>query len=60
MTTRGSTVAGLCFIVLGLMLTVDGYQATPYSWLRLGLGVAFIIVGIIRIALPRKTSTPPA
>ena len=57
---RNAMIFGVCFIVLGLMMSVNGYQAAPRRWLLVGAGVMFIVSGILRMVLPRRSGVPVA
>ena len=56
---RNDRVLGICFIVIGALFAADGFWSAPVRWLRVAMGVAFAVVGVLRLLRawgPRDTT----
>lgn len=51
---RNDRILGICFIVIGALFAADGLWSRPMHWLRVGTGVAFALVGVLRIVRARR------
>lgn len=53
-------VMGICSMIFGLLLAVDGAITEPARWWRAGAGVALIVVGVMYLLRSRRAARPTA
>ncbi len=56
---RNARVIGICIMIFGAMVAVDGALMEPLRWWRIGAGVFFVLAGL-RFFLRGRTATPPS
>jgi hypothetical protein len=54
-----SRVIGICIMIFGALVAVDGAVTEPFQWWNIGIGVFFVLVGL-RWFLRARAVTPPA
>jgi hypothetical protein len=51
-------VVGICIMIFGALVAVDGAVMEPLHWWRIGAGVFFVLSGL-RFFLGARAATPP-
>lgn len=49
-----SRMAGVFFMIIGVLFIADAALSPPIHWLRVGAGVAFVVAGLIGLARARS------
>lgn len=57
---RNTLVLGICFIIIGALFIADGVVPPPIRWLRVGMGIVFVIGGILYFMRARSADDPAA
>jgi hypothetical protein len=53
-----SRVIGICIMIFGALVAIDGAVTTPFRWWGIGAGLLFILVGL-RFFLRSRAAVPP-
>jgi hypothetical protein len=53
-----SRVIGICIMIFGALVAVDGAITTPFRWWGAGAGLFFVLVGL-RFFLRARVAAPP-
>jgi len=56
---RNARVIGICIMIFGALVAVDGALRDPFRWWYVGAGLFFCLAGL-RFFLRAPTATPPA
>jgi|GEM_PF-1040770 len=56
---RNARVIGICIMIFGALVAVDGALRAPFRWWYVGAGLFFCLAGL-RFFLRAPAATPPA
>jgi len=53
-----SRVIGICIMIFGVLVAIDGAVMRPFRWWGIGAGLFFVLVGL-RFLLGSRAAVPP-
>jgi len=53
---RNARVLGICFIIIGALFVADGVSPAPIRWLRVGMGIMFVVAGVLHFRHARPAA----